>query len=153
MTGLQKTVVTLSVLLAISLCGNAFLAGTVLSRPKGPPMMGEQMAGGRPGSLNPREWFRDLPPELRAQFAEAFQSGKGEVLQGMRSVMQARRTTVDALTAEPFDIAALQTALEAQRQAQLAVQTGVHNKLVSVIGELSPEERAQIAQSSRKLFK
>lgn len=153
MTGLQKAVVTLSVLLAVSLCGNAFLAGVVLSRPKGPPPMNEMSMGGRPGGINPREFVRELPPEVREQVMAAFHNGSGEILQGMRGVMQSRRATIDALKAEPYDEAALLSALEAQRQAQLAVQANVHTKLVSVISQLEPEQRAKLTQSARKLFK
>lgn len=163
MANAKKIIITLSVLLGLSVCGNAFLGGLVLA--KGPLMMGpppHEMTGGEhrgPGGPEGsrlrglREFGRSLPPDVREPIMEAFKADREEMGQHIRAIMESRRTSMEALKAEPFDATALREALKAQRAAQQATQEHVHEQLVGVIETLTSEQRAQLAGSAARLFK
>lgn len=157
----RKAIVTLSVLLGLSVCGNAFLGGMALSRAPfmEPPrhMMRGDGPEGRPegGRMRDglREFGRDLPPEVRQPIMDAFQQDREQRTEYMRQIGEARRASLDALRAEPFDAAKLREALVAQRSAQATIQEHVHELLVGVIEKLTPEQRQQLANSAQRLFK
>lgn len=71
----------------------------------------------------------------------------------MQGVMAARRVSMAALAAEPFDVEALRAALSAQRAAQSDVQATVHEGLISAIAQMTPDQRQKLSESAGRLFK
>lgn len=170
----KEAIITLSVLLGLSVCGNAFLGGLVLAHN---PMLGPPpfMAGGPQDDSGPdsmrggpgrdehngfggrlramRDFARDLPPDVRQPIMDAFRNDRDSMIQNVKSMGDARRTVIEALKAEPFDVDKLRSALETQRTLQSGVQQHVHEMLIGVIGKLTPEQRTQLADSAGRLFK
>lgn len=156
----KEAIITLSVLLGLSVCGNAFLGGLVLAHNPmlGPPpfMAGgpdAERSGGGERFRGLRDFARDLPPDVRQPIMDAFRNDRDSMMQNMQSMGDARRTVIEALKAEPFDVDKLRSALEAQRTLQSGVQQHVHEMLIGVIGKLTPEQRTQLADSAGRLFK
>lgn len=168
----KKAIITLSVLLGLSVCGNAFLGGLALSHgPFGPPHMmrgGPDFAGpdrdGPPGARGAgpenarfrgglRDFVRDMPPDVRQPILEAFKGHREEMGDRIKLIGDARKSAMDVLQAEQFDADKLREALAAQRAAQLEMQTSVHERLIGVIATLTPEQRRELAGSTQRLFK
>ncbi len=161
----KKAIITLSVLLGLSVCTNAFLGGLVLSHgPFGPPAMmrghGPDREGPRGGDVETarfrgglRDFVRDMPADVRDPIMEAFKNDREAMGQRIRAIGEARKASMEALKAEPFDTAKLTEALVVQRAAQLAMQEAVHAKLLTVIETLNVEQREQLARSAQRLFK
>lgn len=162
----RKAIITLSVLLGLSVCGNAFLGGFVLSRgPLTAPPQFERMGGphdeGRRGPGDSpmmrlrgvRDFLTQMPPDVRQLMGDAFKGDRENMMQGMKDIADARAATIEALKAEPFDVEKLRAALVAQRSTQSATQEHVHEMLVGVIEKLTPEQRQQLAGSAQRLFK
>ena len=70
-----------------------------------------------------------------------------ELRPALRAIRGAQRDVTAALTAEPFDEAALREALEAFRERLERSQTGSHEMLATVAARLTPEERAYLARA------
>lgn len=69
------------------------------------------------------------------------------VRQSLRAIRGAQRDIAAALTAEPFDEAALREALEAFRDRLASSQASSHEMLATVASRLTPEERGRLARS------
>ena len=156
----KKAIITLSVLLGLSVCANAFLGGMVLSQGpfRGPPPMFAGDFSGESGSRGhmregARQFTRSLPPEVRQPVMEAFRNDHDQREELISNIASARRAAMDILKAEPFDVVKLREALAVQRQAQGVTQAHVHELLVGVIEKLTPEQRQQLARASERIFK
>ena len=131
-TGRKGT--ALLVALIVSLCVNLLLAGV--------------MIGGR--WHGPGPWWKDIPEEARPIMKQAFESHKAEFDQRRDAVRQARQKVADILKAEPIDQAALDQALVELSQASQSIQQLGNTMMVEVAKQLSPDLRAQVADSWAK---
>ena len=133
MTPLAKR---LSIALAVSIAINLLLAGIWVGRafrhPR--PPMGEQGMHETPAD---REGRRGL---LRGLYREH----GDELREKRRAIADARRTARDALQKEPFDRAALESALAALRKETGASQEILHRAIVEAAAKGSPEERMKL---------
>jgi len=128
--------------LVASLLLNVFLLGFVVARLSGPP---------RP----PRP--RDRRPEVGQQFRapgpgpmRAIMEGHRDELRGGRAqIHRARGAVRDALLADPFEPARLETALGELRQATHDAQEALHEALLEAAPNLSADERAQLSRAHR----
>jgi uncharacterized membrane protein len=136
MTPLAKR---LSIALAVSIAINLLLAGIWVGRafrhprpPRGerdvPALQGER--DGRRGPL--RGVFREHDDELRDK---------------RRAIGEARRTAREALEKEPFDRAALESALANLRKETGSSQEIMHRAIVEAAAKSSPEERKKLGQA------
>lgn len=117
--------------LIVSLCVNLLLAGV--------------MIGGRWHHDGP--WWRQVPEEARPIMRQAFESHKAEFDARRDAVRQARQKVADLLKADPIDQAALDQALaELSQESQSIMQLG-STMMVEVAKQLSPDLRAQLADS------
>lgn len=157
----QKAIITLSVLLALSVCGNAFLGGLVMSRMRPPPAL-EAMSPGVGMPMGPeaarlrgglRQFLHDIPADVRQPIIEAFRNDHDEMAARIKAIGSARADTISAMTTEPLDVDKLREALAAQRAVQSSTQEHVHEILVNVIEKLTPEQRQSLGQFAQKLFK
>jgi Spy/CpxP family protein refolding chaperone len=134
MTFTGRTGTALLAALIVSLCVNLLLAGV--------------MVGGRWHHDGP--WWRQVPEEARPIMKQAFESHKAEFDARRDAVRQARQKVADILKAEPIDQAALDQALvELSQRSQSIMQLG-NTMMVEVAKQLTPELRAQVADSWAK---
>jgi uncharacterized membrane protein len=123
---------TLVIALAVSVVVNVFLIGL---------WAGRAMRSGASRSV-PEMTDTDVGP-MRGVWR------KRDALLRPRSeaVDAARRSVRETLVAEPFDPAALETALAALRTQTDSAQVALHRALVDAARELGPEERRRLADS------
>ena len=131
-TGRKGT--ALLVALIVSVCINLLLAGV--------------MVGGR--WHHPQPWWRDVPEEVRPILKQAFDSHKAEFDARRDAVRQARQKVAELLKADPIDQAALDQALADLSQKSEAIRALGNAMMVEVAKQLTPELRAQMADSWAK---
>jgi Spy/CpxP family protein refolding chaperone len=134
MTFTGRTGTALLAALIVSLCVNLLLGGV--------------MIGGRLHHDGP--WWRSVPEEAQPIMRQVFESHKAEFDAHRDAVRQARQKVADLLKAEPIDQAALDQAMaELSEQSQSIRQLG-NTMMVEVAKQLSPDLRAQVADSWAK---
>jgi Spy/CpxP family protein refolding chaperone len=131
-TGRKGTVLLTA--LIVSVCVNLLLAGL--------------MIGGRWHGLGP--WWKDVPEEARPVMKQAFDAHKAEFDARRDAVQQARQKVAEILKADPIDQAALDQALADLSQKSQAIRELGNSMMVEVAKQLSPELRAQMADSWAK---
>ena len=89
---------------------------------------------------------RFLDDDRRREVVGDLWDRRRELRPSLRAIRGAQRDVVGALTAEPFDEAALREALGAFRDGLERSQAGSHEILATVAGRLTPEERAYLAR-------
>jgi uncharacterized membrane protein len=131
--------------LVVSLVLNLLAAGFIVGRLTGPPAViaPDPTAGyGRMLRFLPDERREAVSPMLRRQLRET--------MKGARTLRREHSAVFDALTADPFEPAALEAALAELRETLNATQETAHRALVELAGSLSLEERRQLAEAMRK---
>lgn len=130
-------------LLILSLAVNLVVAGVVI----GHKFRGDHKRDRRGGD-RVTEWIIDMVPEERREFARGQLSDLPNRLESERAARMAQLPEiVAAMTAEPFDPAALETALTAMSDRHVLRQS-----VISLLEALTPAERAEFAESfSKKL--
>jgi Spy/CpxP family protein refolding chaperone len=131
-TGRKGT--ALLVALIVSLCVNLLLAGVMVG--------GRWHHGGR--------WWQEIPDEARPIMKQAFESHKAEFDARRDAVQQARQKVADLLKADPIDQAALDQALAELAQRSQSISELGNTMMIEVAKQLSPELRAQMADSWAK---
>lgn len=104
--------------------------------PGGPPEM--RMAGAIVESAAPED-----RAAIRRAFAQALRQSRP--LREARDV--ARRAVGEAISAEPYDAAAVDAAFAELRAADDALRAGVQSVLAVQLGEVSAEQRAALAET------
>ena len=130
--------VTLAVSVALNLALIGFLAGRFLA-PDAPLMRLD------PG-LQMLQAVRHFPEQRREALRPLVKGERGEWLRGLRDIRAAQRAVNDALRAEPFSPEALTDALARFRGALDRGQAEGHKRLVRLAAELTPAERAELAE-------
>jgi uncharacterized membrane protein len=128
---MSRLVRNLGIALAVSVLLNAFLVGL---------WAGRAMKTGMWRAHEPAE--NDMGP-MRGVWRnrDALLRPRGE------AVDAARRSVREALVAEPFDPAALESALGGLRAQTDSAQLALHRALVDAARELGPDERRRLADS------
>ena len=88
-----------------------------------------------------------LPPEHRNALREQLVSRRGELRANRAAINQMRRQMIEALQAEPFELAEVESILLRQRERFLALGELAHSALLERIELLTPNERAAYVQS------
>ena len=83
-----------------------------------------------------------LPKEHRDALREQLVSRRGELRANRAAIKEMRGQMIEALQAEPFDIAVIEDILQRQRERFLALGVLAHSALLERIEMLTPEERA-----------
>lgn len=134
---------------------NLFLLGTMVPRWLGPKppfgdkmvMMGPDGPGGPGGPLFAMHRMMDDLPEADAKILkEHFGSDMEKMMEKAKSFRGRIDRLRDLMRADPFDPVALRAELEsaaADRQAMEKVQT---DRIIEVLGKLSPEGRRRLAE-------
>lgn len=94
--------------------------------------------------------IESLPParrdELRPMLRDSFARMRPQLV-----AMRTSQAEVDrALTAQPFDVNALQRSLAQLRAQMISTQDDAHVTLIKIAQRLTPQERAQLADALRE---
>jgi uncharacterized membrane protein len=133
--------------LVLSIVVNLLLVGFILGRLSGfgpPPAFGPDPTVG---------FFRMLgflSDERRAAIMPDLRKQMGEVMPTLRKVRGDQRAVFDALTANPFDPAALDAALTGLRANLAAAEVASHRSFVELAKQLTPAERKEFARAMRR---
>ena len=133
--------------LVLSLVVTLLLVGFVAGRMSGfgpPPGFGPDPTTGffRLLGFLPDERRAAITPELRKQMTV--------LLPVLRKMRGDQREVLETLTAEPFDPAALETALADLRTTLSAAQVSSHHSFVEMAKSLTPDERKSLARAMRR---
>jgi len=136
----------LTALVVASLAVNLFLAGLLA----GDWLMGRYGPPPFAPAINP-SWMRHaLGPDAERMVAPVMRRHMDEIREHIEATRRARRAVGAALTAEPFDRAALEDALARIRTQNAEAQAAFHGAFVDVADKLSPEQRAELAKESQR---
>lgn len=91
-----------------------------------------------------------MPEADQAALRADLRSRRGIIRAHRKDVRAARQAFLAALTAEPFSAAALTRALESQAQIWTALGAETREVLVSRIGAMTPEARAEFATNLQR---
>jgi uncharacterized membrane protein len=130
-----------ALLFLVSLAVNLFLGGMLTSR-----WLQRSRSGGGPMGGGPAA-FRMLGPEGRPIAERVWSSRKEEMSQRARAVREARKRSVEALSAEPFDAAKAAAALADGRAKTAAAEETMNQAMVELAGALPPAERVRLGQA------
>lgn len=128
---------TLLIALGVSLLANMFMGGFIAARLSGPALL----EGRKPARH--RVDRRDRP--LRV----LFEHHRDDFKRSRRDVMGARRQVADALVSDPFDRAALASALDALQAATGEAQAVFHRSLLDEVEKLPLAERQRLSEARR----
>ena len=132
--------------LILSLATNLAVAGMVI----GYSIRGD----GEPERRGPERvigWIVEMMPEERRDFARAHFADVPELVDAAREERMTHLPAVAAaMQAEPFDPVALDAALDAMFDRRNSSRTLVRERLISLLAELPPAERAAFAERFRE---
>ena len=122
--------------LAVNLATAGLVAGAIL---RGPP----------PSTIGPglSHYARSLPEAYRRDLGATLRESRGDWIGVRRSLQDQRAAFAAAVTAEPFDPAAVEAALARQSEITDRLAARGADLLVAQISRMSPEERAAYAEA------
>lgn len=144
MTLSGRTATALLVALVLSVCLNVFVAGLVVGRISS----GNAGPTGEAGDGLQR-FMATVPAEARPVIRRALRDNRRGLQDMVAAVREARRDAAVVAAREPFDPDALKTALAAVRARSEQLQAAVHGLIAEALDELSPEQRAEMAERWR----
>jgi uncharacterized membrane protein len=139
------------ILVIASLALNVFGIGAIAAD----TIMGQDGRGGlfwycRPprfmGVPSPHELREVLPDSDDAKLDQLLQANRTRFHERLEALFAARQQVADAIRAEPFERAKLETAFAALREREEAMASGSQAWLADFIGRLDPEGRAKVAE-------
>jgi uncharacterized membrane protein len=98
------------------------------------------------GLPSPRELREVLPDDGQAKLNALMEANKPQFRQRLEALFTARQQVADAVRAEPFDRARLETAFAVLRDREAAMAAGAQNWLADFVAQLDPESRAKVAE-------
>ncbi|MSO89176.1 MAG: periplasmic heavy metal sensor [Rhodospirillaceae bacterium] len=128
-----------SLVLMLSIAGNLFLGGIVAARWINRP----DLSMGPP--QGPQVALRGVPREYRKAIEDVFAAKRPEMASALEATRQARNMIREALGAEPFNAAVLQTAYATLRERSMTVQQKYNDATVEAAAKLPAEVRKAMA--------
>jgi uncharacterized membrane protein len=98
------------------------------------------------GLPSPRELREVLPESDQAKLDKLLEANRAQFHQRRDELFAARQAVADAIKAEPFDRAKLETAFAALRERDAAMAAGAQDWLVDFVAGLDPAGRAKVAE-------
>lgn len=98
------------------------------------------------GLPSPRELRDVLPEKDEAILEDLLQANRAQFRQRLDDLFAARQVVADAIKAEPFDPARLESAFAALRERDATMAVGAHEWLAKFVAQLDPEGRAKVAE-------
>ena len=132
--------------LALNVFGiGAIAADAIMSRGHG-GLFGDCRPPRFTGLPSPRELREALPEDDHAKLNALMEANRAQFRQRLDALFAARQQVADAIRAEPFDRAKLETAFAALREREAAMATGTQDWLATFVAQLEPESRAKVAE-------
>jgi uncharacterized membrane protein len=132
--------------LALNLFGIGIIAADAIMDRDG---HGGLFGHGRPPRFmdlpSPRELRAVLPESDQAKLDHLLDANRAQFHQRRDELFAARQAVADAIKADPFDRAKLETAFAALRERNAAMAAGAQNWLVEFIAGIDPQGRAKVA--------
>ena len=141
MVSLEGRARWLGLALLLSLAGNLFLGGIVAARWINRPEPGVGPAQG------PQLALRGVPREYRKAIEDALAAKRPEITTALEATRQARNKIREALSAEPFNAAVLQTAYATLRESSMIAQQKYNEATVEAAAKLPAEVRKAMARA------
>jgi uncharacterized membrane protein len=133
--------------LAVSLIVNLLLVGFVVGR----MTSGFSMPPMRPDpTMGIYRMIDFLPDARRDEIKGMLRADMRNIRPELRELRQVHRRIREAVTADPFVRADLETALADLRTRLGSTQVAAHESFVDVASKLTPEERDQLADAMRR---
>ena len=142
----------LAVALTASLAINVFLGGLFIGRWMGPsPVLADRgpPRGERPVQAMIDRMSNALDAADRTTFEATMDRHRPRLAASSAEFREARRRTVEFMSAEPFDAAKLEAAMRQLRDRNLEFQTSLHAALIDAATALPPAARHKIAAAGR----
>jgi len=98
------------------------------------------------GMPSPRELREVLPESDQAKLDSLLQAHRAQFRQRLEELFAARQVVADAIKAEPFDRAKLETAFATLRVREAGIAAGAQTWLIDLIEQLDPASRAKVAE-------
>jgi uncharacterized membrane protein len=165
-TGPSTNTRRLVIALSISVALNLFLLGFMSARGLGrrehrhppphrphPAQVDERpgpRAGGAPHVNAPRMLRKARRLGLGEEAQAVLKEQRAAMRERRKGLRAARESVARAMTAEPFDPAALEAAFDAQRQAHSAAQAAAHATMVELASKLDADGRARLLREGRE---
>ncbi len=131
------------IVLVLALAGDAFFVGMSLRH----GFLRHRPPSSTNLSIPPGVYFAHLSPETMAKVNAAMRAHRDSFTKQVAAVIKARNEVIEAMEAEPFDLAAYKKALEHSAQVEAQGREQANAFFASIITDLTPEERKAIAQS------
>ncbi len=143
----------LAIALAVSVAINLFFLGVTAARWWQHRQWRAERWGSASSSARVHEPDGERPERRhrrgrRAPLSWMTEAERAELRPKRQELVGIRREAERVLSAEPFDPAKFQSALQALRAETTQIQAAVHEKLVQRAATLSPEERRKLADVS-----
>lgn len=123
--------------LLISIGINLLLVGGMVYRLTGTP----QFSMGRPFPPNVGWMVRDLSEARQTELASTLEESAAEINPIRREMFEAQRSVNELMATENFDAEAVRQAFENLRNANMRYQALSHEQSISMMNELTSEER------------
>ena len=130
----------LKIALVLSVCLNILVLSAIGSALIGKKRM-EHAGMPRLGQIE--SMFRALPEEKRKEIRRTFREEMEEFRPRGEQMREARKAVVDALAADPYSAAQLESALQAQRDLRNSQAVRAEAIWVDIYSSLTDEERAE----------
>lgn len=140
---LRKLTIMLGIGLFLSLSANMFLAGVMMGRAVSPPVPAGAIGAVDTGwAKKDKDLRQNLSPKDREAVKAAMEGVRGR-FQALRTELEAAQESVrQATNAEPFDQAALDAALRAEKEKKMEMLREMRQVKQGAMQNLSPEGQA-----------
>jgi uncharacterized membrane protein len=126
--------------LILSVTANLLIVGLVI----GHWLAGDERPRGVDRTIG---WMVRVVPEERREMAEAyFDAARPQFEAAQAERMDQFGAVLEAIRTEPFDPAALSSAMTATLETRSSQRALVYDRFATLLGQLTPEERAGIAE-------
>jgi uncharacterized membrane protein len=136
----RRTPVWVIVLLILSLSANAFVAG----------LWGKRFLVDRSFEDRALHWVERtaerLPPPAREAYRARFEPRRGEFLARAEEAFDARRKIDEAMSAEPYDPAALRAAQKEARRNFVEMRQVMDQVLAETVDTMPPDARQRMSE-------
>ncbi len=143
----------LAAALTASLAINVFLGGLFVGRWMGPSHMTADRGGPPRGERPVQAMLQRMADTLdggdRVTFETVMDRHRARLAAVGVESREARRRTVELMSAEPFDAAKLATAMTALRERNIEFQRTLHTALIDAAVSLPPAARQKMATAGR----
>lgn len=138
MTFSRRSAIALFAALAVSVCANLFFVGFHFApwHRGGPPDRMDRLAG--------IAGIGEAPPEVRDLLRGEFEAERPRIREAFRDVREARRVAREAMRADPFDAAALDSAYADLRVKSDALLAVIHETVGQGLAKAPAEARSEI---------